>query len=210
MDDAASGRPEESPERSTDLDPDTVHLIRRVQAGDQDAAAMLFERYSPRVKQIVALRLGRPVSALADQDDIVQEALLRAYRAIERFDTFSPGTFHGYLARCVRSAIVDERRRAAARRSVSEFDLGASLFPSAEPTPSRVAQGRELNELIERSLLALSDRHRNVLILRALQGMSYDEIAKALQVTRESARVICHHARRRLEEEISRRGGLDA
>ena len=76
--------------RETDRSPsDTGTLIRAVQQGDDAAARELFARYLPRVRQIAALRMGRPVRELVDVEDVVQATLLATWRSIEKYDTRS-------------------------------------------------------------------------------------------------------------------------
>ena len=93
----------ESANTSPSVDPATTTLIRDYQGGSQDALEVLFGRYLPRVRQIAVLRVPREVSRLASRDDIVQEALIRAFRNLKEFDTETEGTFRDYLARCVES-----------------------------------------------------------------------------------------------------------
>src|SRR5687767_14931203 len=105
------------------IDADTVWLICKYQTGDRNALERLFERYTRRVKLIVAFRMRRPVSSLAEHDDIVQEALTKAYCNLDAFNTYTQGTFIGYLVKCVRSAILNAARRESARRAFSNTQL---------------------------------------------------------------------------------------
>lgn len=199
----------ESPDEAPALDPGTITLIRRYQGGDRDAVERLFTRYLPRVRQIVALRTSRSVSSLAGEDDIVQEAMVRAFRNLDHFQESSEGTFRDYLARCVESSIRDAwRHGTAARRDERRtrhpgFDL-STLLLRANETPSQVVSARELQARIEGALLEMDDRKREVIVLRHLCGKSYAEVATDLGLGREgTVRVLCFRA---LEELKSRVG----
>lgn len=205
--DLPAEKPEDAHDPVRPVEPETVRLIRRVQQGDRAALEALFERYLPRVRQIVAFKMQQPVNSLATHEDIVQEALIRAYKNIGEFDTRSAGTFYAYMAKCVQSAIVDAMRTEGAKRRgegkvrpVGEFDLAACLRSEGDRTPSAIVGGREMSRKIEAAMLALGAKDRNLLMYRYLCGMSYGEIADALRIDQPSSiRVACLRARRKLE-----------
>ncbi len=191
----------------------TIRLVHAAQSGQRAALDLLFERYLPRVRQVVALRLGRSVRILGDVDDVVQDALMKAFRGLQGFEERSEGTFCNWLSRCAEAAVVDAVRHERARKRggakvprISELDpgdLSSSIFAGSEPTPSNVARGKELNEKIERALLSMEPHQRELIILRKLEGMSYAEIGTALGIKKEvTVRVACTRALRKLKAAI--------
>jgi RNA polymerase sigma factor (sigma-70 family) len=189
----------------------TVHLIRRAQEGDGAALETLFQRYAPRAKQIAALRMRRPVSSLATLDDIVQEALLRAFRNLEHFEQRTEGSFRHYLACCVQTAIGDALDKAhntvrdeKREVQVADMDLFAEIFGrSAVPTASGIVQARELLERTEAALASLSDRDQYLIVLGRLDRMSSAEIARHLGFEKEeTVRVALSRALKKLESAL--------
>ena len=87
----------------------TTCLVLAAQGGDRDALEGLFRRYLPRVRQIVALRLGYSLRDFADSEDLVQEALLNVFRNLDRFGARSEGRFRYWLTRCVANSMRTQR-----------------------------------------------------------------------------------------------------
>lgn len=177
----------------TDLDIEaTAALVGRAQSGDGPATDELFERYLPVVRRVVALRMGVRLAELAESEDLVQEALLEAFRSLDGFVPRSQGSFRNWLATVAENRIRDvvrrahaEKRGAGRARTFSAADSGSlssSIFAGNEPTPSEMARGSELEERLERALLALDERDRRVIELRRLTGMTYEEIAAELEL----------------------------
>lgn len=173
------------------FDPDrTSSLLRAAQQGSQPALEGLFARYLSRVSRMVALRLGVPPADVHEQQDLVQEALLSAFRSLDSFEHRSEGSFRNWLA-----GIVENRIRDYVRKRDAEKRGGGQVVPSAlrdasgrgspapaspEPSPSEHAMGRELEARIERALLGLGERYRRAFELRRLAEMSYEEIAEEM------------------------------
>jgi RNA polymerase sigma-70 factor (ECF subfamily) len=174
----------------------TLRLVREAQAGDDRALESLFARYLPRVRHMVALRLGYRLRDFATHEDIVQEALLRAFENLERFEERSEGSFRNWLARCVQNVVNDHFRRAGAAKrgggkvrlasSYESEDLSAIVFAGKDPTPSAIISKEELVDKIESSLLGMKEHHREVILLRLFCDMSYAEIGEAIGVREEA------------------------
>ncbi len=167
----------------------TMHLVERAQSQDESALRELFERYLPRVRRIAALRLGRISVDLTDVDDITQEAMTDAFRALDDFDVGSDGKFCNWLATLVenriRMAMRAGRRLKRGDGRVQRFADAASTIHDSRlagdgATPSQEAMGRELNQRMERVLLDLSEQHRELIIQRYFSQMSYEEIVESL------------------------------
>lgn len=191
----------------------TVHLVEQAQRGDSRAVEALFRRYLPIVRQVAALRLGRRTSQLVEVEDIVQEALLEAFRCIDGFDV-SQGRFCHWLSTVVENRIRMEARRGSAKKrgegrvlrfADEDSNLRSSLFAGQEPTPSQNLARRELEERIQTSLLEMSERQREIIIQRMICEMSFEEITEQMGFDlASSARTLYSRAlmelRRRVDE----------
>ncbi len=188
----------------------TQRQLRSAQCGDRAALEELFTRYLPRVRAMVAARLGRTLRQFADEEDLVQETLRDALLGLDRIDQRSDGLFAHWLSRCVENNLRDAMRRGLAQKRGGgasrnfadlEQSLSESLFAGRELAASQVARGAELEERIERALLQLGERYREVLVLRARGGLSHREIAAAMGLPSENtANVLFLRAQQRLRE----------
>ncbi len=191
----------------------TMRLLVASQDGDRKALDALFERCLPRVRRIVSLRIGTRLRSLYDRDDLVQGAMLRAFRGLSGFKEQSPAMFQNWLARCVESELVDTYRAEHAKKRRGETEVAlrtedvmlSSIIDSRMPTPSWLARARELEERVEAALLKMPKHHREAIILRHLCGYSYEEIADAMGFEREvNARMAVSRAVKRLREWLDR------
>jgi RNA polymerase sigma-70 factor (ECF subfamily) len=169
----------------------TVTLLAACRGGDRRALDVLFERYYPIVVRIAELRLRRRIRGHEEVEDIVQDSLLDVFKGLDHFEMRSEGDFRDWLATIVANNIRDRFRRAnsqkrGAGREQRRADLptqalSESLFAGRAPSPSQHARAAELELRIERAIMNdLEDPFREVIILRKLCGMSYEEIAKSL------------------------------
>ena len=187
-----------------DLDT-TLAQVRAARDGDRGAMDTLFARYLPWVLDTVALRLGRRRRDLGAVEDLVQESMLDAFRAIDRFQERSEGSFRHWLARIVENNVRDqERRRMSLKRGGGRVQVFRDLYDSTgtgpqvegrDPSPTQAARRREDTELVESALLRLGDKQREILILRDRCGMSFEEVAAAIGLKNaESARTTYRRA----------------
>jgi RNA polymerase sigma-70 factor (ECF subfamily) len=191
----------------------TTRLVRAAQDGDTVSLDALLTRCLPQVRQIVALRMGWRLRQLVEIDDIVQEVLLDAFKSIDRFELRSEGSFRNWLARCVEREVIDALRTESRKkrgggevRRLADLDvafLGSSIFGADYDSPSDHARARELAERLEDALLEMPDHERDIIVMRALCGMSYAELAVELGISRENTlRVAYSRALRKLEERL--------
>jgi RNA polymerase sigma-70 factor (ECF subfamily) len=168
----------------------TILLLREARSGKREALDGLFERYLPRVRRIVALRLGFRLRDLATYEDLVQEALLRAFEKLDTFREMGEGTFRNWIATCVATAVNLHFKKEGARKRGGGKVVGLDRFPSESlsaavlkdegPGPSTVAEARDLEERVEEALLSLKGHQREVIVLRHLCEMNSEEIARAM------------------------------
>jgi RNA polymerase sigma-70 factor (ECF subfamily) len=191
----------------------TLRLVLAVQDGSSTAMDDLVERHLPRVRQVVALRMGFRLRQLFDHEDVVQGVMLRVLGGVHNFEHRGEGSFRNWLARCIEHELIDllrgaqrEKRGGGDERRFG--DCPSSLLPSAvfaddSPTPSEFARAEELADSIEEHLLALPEHHREIIILRCVCGMSFAEISEELGFSKEgSGRVAFSRAVQRLREAV--------
>ncbi|MGH7537457.1 MAG: RNA polymerase sigma factor [Gemmatimonadales bacterium] len=169
---------------------DDAELIAAWQGGDERAAAELVRRHA---RALARFRVGAGAPE-ADLDDLVQEAFIRAFRAMSRFR--GQCQFRTWLLRIGGNALKDLGRRLARRRVVPLEDR----FESKDGDPHERAEAGETEERLQRGLERLPRMQREVFLLRAQQGLEYEEIAAALDTSQGAARVHYHHAVKRLKE----------
>jgi RNA polymerase sigma-70 factor (ECF subfamily) len=158
-------------------------LVSRARQGDQEAFAALVRANQDQIYSLALRMTGSP----EDGADLAQEAFLRAWRSLPSFQGES--SFSTWLYRLTRNLCIDflrrEKRRSAAAAAVSlDDDGGGDAAPTqvSDPrfTPEGELERRELYAALDRALAQLSHDHRQVLVLRELEGLSYGEIAQAL------------------------------
>jgi RNA polymerase sigma factor (sigma-70 family) len=154
--------------------------------------------------------MGWRLSRMVDVEDVVQNVLIRVFTSLDKLETPSPGSFRNWLARCVEREIIDTHRTETRKKrgggGVVRFGdcdasvLRSSIFRADGSTPSAHAQARELGDRLEEALLAMPEHERELIVLRALCDMPYDEIAAHLGIENQAAiRVACSRALRKLK-----------
>jgi RNA polymerase sigma-70 factor (ECF subfamily) len=155
-------------------------LVKRVQKGEKGAFDLLVLKYEHKIVNLVMRYVRDPEMAL----DITQEAFIKAYRALPRFRGDS--AFYTWLYRIAvntaKNYLAAQRRRPMDieldLQDPEQYGLHAKLKET--DTPEGVALGQELQETLERAIGALPEDLRQAIILRELDGMSYEEIAQTM------------------------------
>jgi RNA polymerase sigma-70 factor (ECF subfamily) len=181
-------------------DPETIELLGRIRAGDDDACNALLARYQARIRQIVSARLGPKLRRLADSEDVLQEVLLATAGKLETFEPQSDGALLHWFGVAVKNRIVDLARfggrgkRDLDREVVvaggeAETDVVSPLDRVAGEgaTPSQDLAKRERMELFHLALDNLKPEHRELIVLRDLTGMSWQEIAEQVGAASDEA-----------------------
>jgi RNA polymerase sigma-70 factor, ECF subfamily len=178
-------------------------LVRRVHAGDQAAFRGLFDRYHRRV---FAVALG-VVKNQDDALDVVQEAFVKVHKHIGGFQGSS--SFYTWLYRIAMNLAIDHVRRT---RKVVEFDervnkddatsAGAILPQLTHDNPSKTLSRHELSGQIRAALETLPEYHRAVILLREVEGLSYEEMSKVLKVPKGTIMSRLFHARRKMQQQL--------
>lgn len=171
-------------------------LIAAWQEGDEQAAAELVRRHT----RILARFLAGAGAPEADLEDLVQEAFIRAFRAVDRFR--GQCQFRTWLLTIGGNVLKDHGRRAVRHKMVplDQGLEGLDGLAARDGDPHERAEAGEAEARLAVGVRELSRLQREVFLLRAQQGLEYDEIAAALDTTEGAARVHYHHAVKRLKE----------
>ncbi len=205
MDDSSTSRPPPPDNAAQNRSPkwtgdSTRSLLDRAHSGDRFALEEVLERYLPRLTRWATGRLPRGSRDIVDTGDLVQDSLIKVVRALGGFHARHPGAFAAYLRKALLNRLRDESRRAASRPDQAGLD-GAERDPA--PSPLEDAIGSELATNYEAALQRLSDDDRGILFLRIEMGMTYAEIADALdKPSADAARMAVHRAGVRLAREM--------
>jgi len=167
-------------------------LIAAWQAGDERAATELVRRHGRALARFLAGGGARE----ADVDDLVQETFIRAFRAVGKFR--GQCQFRTWLLTIGGNVLKDAARRF---RQVRVVPLDDELR-SRDGDPHETAVAGETEGRLREGLERLPHMQREVFLLRAQQGLEYEEIAAALGTSPGAARVHYHHAVRRLKESL--------
>jgi RNA polymerase sigma-70 factor (ECF subfamily) len=184
-------------------------LIEQGLNGDPHALNALFARNNRALYQTALRVLGNP----EDAEEALQEGLLSAYRNLRRFERRSQ--FSTWLTRIVINAALMRRRSKLARPAVSLDDLSsesetplADRFADEGPDPEQLYAGTELRERVDKKLGEISPLLRTAFWLREIEGLSAEEAAQILGVSRNTLKARLWRARQELAARLGL--GLDA
>ena len=181
-------------------------FVERARQGDESAFEALVNLYGKKVYN-TACRICKNE---ADAEDVAQEVFLKVYRALPNFKGES--SFSTFLYRVTVNACLDFVRRSgrAAAESLVRQDADGEEYEylpaDAEQTPERQSERAELRETLRRSILRLSDEHRAVILLRDVNGLSYEEIAEVLSCSVGTVKSRINRAREKLREILKKEG----
>ncbi|HUJ58867.1 MAG TPA: sigma-70 family RNA polymerase sigma factor [Kofleriaceae bacterium] len=185
---------------------DDLELVQAARRGDRDAFRTLFERYHRRA-------YGLAHGVLRNQDDaldVVQEAFIKAHKYLDKFEGTS--SFYTWLYRIVMNLAIDHLRK---HRRVKPVELDEQQLEAAGGdadallprllggNPGRALLDKEIRERIDQALGELSDNHRAVLIMRELEGLSYEDMAQAMGCSKGTIMSRLFHARKNMQKRLA-------
>ena len=196
--------------------PSDLEVIQRVRNGESEAFRLLVERYQGRAYRL-ALRVLRDEEAARDA---VQDAFVKAYSALARFEGRS--SFFTWLYRLVMNQCLDAKRRDKSGREVAfeegggiELESESSLPPVPEVdgvsfAPAAALMRKELLAHLAHAVEQLPPAARETLLLREVEGLSYAEIATALSIPKGTVMSRLHYARKQLQKLLVEAGVAQA
>lgn len=185
---------------SPDDGPPDAELVGRCQAGDMAAFDALVTRYRGKVYAMIFHLVRND----ADAWDLAQDAFVRAWRAIDKFEARS--SFYTWIFRIAHNGAYDFLRK---KRPTGEEELGdlnqgrvaagAKTLPKADAAPDDALSNAELGERITAALAELSEEHRSAIVLKEVQGLKYEEIAEVQGVSIGTVMSRLFYARKKLQ-----------
>jgi RNA polymerase sigma-70 factor (ECF subfamily) len=186
-------------------------LVQRVQRGEKAAFDLLVRKYQHKVVKLVL----RYVRSPAEAEDVAQEAFIKAYRALPQFRGDS--AFYTWLYRIA----INTAKNAIASRDRSPIEYHLDLNDPEESagmqnrlrdpdTPEGLALTEEIRTIVNSAIEALPDELRTAIVLRELEGLSYEEIAAAMECPVGTVRSRIFRAREAIDKRLREvfEGGL--
>ena len=183
-----------------------ILLIERAAQGDHTAFRRLVEKHQRRTYSIAFGIMRNHEQAM----DVAQDAFIKVYGRLSGFE--GKARFTTWLYRIVTNLCID-RKRSQKRKAEVDYDDTRAHDPDAAvrgPTlatvylddPARAYDRRELREHMGRALDTLSEDHREILLMREVEGLSYEEIAQTLDIAKGTVMSRLFHARKKFQTAI--------
>ena len=175
-----------------------VDLVAAVRRGDDTAFEHLYQRYHSRVTAYVA----RMVGCREHAEEIAQEAFISALRRLR--ETEQAIAFKAWIYGIARNGAIDFLRAKSRRGTEVGFDnIEGVAEPRhlSSPSPDAAIENKQALNDLQGAFGGLSEAHHQILIMRELEGLSYDQIGTRLEMSRSQVESTLFRARRRLEEE---------
>jgi RNA polymerase sigma-70 factor, ECF subfamily len=202
-------------ERSSDSE-ETLALLQQIKSGEERAFERLFARYQPELRRFVELRIDPKLRPRVDPTDVVQEAYIEALRRLQGFLHDAPLPFRLWLRQITLDRLLMMRRRhvGAARRSVdreaalpdgSSCALARQLL-AADSTPSGRVGREELARRVREAVARLSETDREIILMRTFEALTFEQIARLLDIEAATARKRHGRALLRLHQVLTDEG----
>ncbi len=172
-------------------------VIRKVLAGDREQYTVLVDRYKDLVYNIAFRLLGDADAA----KDMAQEGFIAAYNALGDFKYNS--RFSSWLYRIVVNKCRDHYRAGKETVPVDEI---CDYVAGPEPSPEKAASCRQTGDAVQQALAGLPPDYREVIVLKHIEGLDYQEIAEALGVSVAALKVRAHRGREMLRKLLEAQG----
>ena len=177
-------------------------LVKRVQAGDKKAFDLLVLKYQHKIIQLI----NRFVRDQDEAQDIAQDTFIRAYKALPAFRGDS--AFYTWIYRIAINLAKNHLSTRLRRPSDDDIDIElaeqieGNLSLKDHETPEKLLMGDELGQVVRQALEKLPDELRTAIMLRELDGLSYDEIAEAMNCPVGTVRSRISRAREAIDKKI--------
>jgi RNA polymerase sigma-70 factor (ECF subfamily) len=174
---AANETPEHRAGGASDEVDSTYVLLERAKHGDREALDALFARHIPLLRRWASGRLPRWARDIADTSDLVQETVLQTFKRVETFEPRGNGALQAYLRQAVMNRIRNAFRSKRRQPPVAELD---EQLPADHTSPLEAAIRQEELERYDAAMGELSEHERDLIVARLELGLTYEEIAEAL------------------------------
>lgn len=176
-------------------------LLKRSKSGDIEAFELLIEAYQKKVFNLAYRMLGNH----DDASELAQEVFIKVYRSLKSFKEESQ--FSTWIYRIATNVCLDELRKRKNKKLIyidesikgEEEDLNRQVEDN-RPTPDIIAERNHLKKAVNSAIQTLSEEHKIVIILRDIQGFSYEEIAEIVKCPTGTVKSRINRARQALKE----------
>jgi len=186
--------------------PSDAELVERARKGDRDAFRQLVERYQ---RKIATLALGM-LRNREDALDVVQETFTKAFQSLDRFK--GDASFYTWTYRIAVNLCIDHQRREA-KMPIATLEPRESGDRGSDPVtllvdgaeegdPFQRTRDAEIARGLSAAIAELTPEHRAVILLREVDGLSYEEISRVLDCPKGTVMSRLHYARRQLQERL--------
>lgn len=181
---------------------DENSIIKRAQNGDTESFALLVEKY----KDIIFGICFSLLKNYHDANDAAQETFIKVYKSIKRFKFDS--SFQTYITRIAINTCKDEFRKQSKNNAAISIDDDENSVEirDASDTPEAAFEKKERREKVRQAILELPEKYREIIILRDLNGASYEEISKILKISQGTVKSRINRARLSLKENLKNNG----
>lgn len=182
-------------------------IIAMVKRGERDAYRIIVERYQDRLVALAQDVLKNRTEA----EDVVQESFVKAYLALDSFKGES--SFYTWLYRITYHMAIDTRRKSGRRDEISTATtvgneegaptLESTLEAPPETGPDVYLERKERATCVDAALKDISPEHRAIILMREVDGLSYEEIAEVVGISKGTVMSRLHYARKRIQQALS-------
>ena len=181
-------------------------LLREARRGSPEAISALFERYAESLHLLIRARLGRQLRRRLDSRDILQVTLLKAFENLDRFAGSGSRSLMAWLGTIAVHEIRDQAdfQGRAKRDAARDRTLHSHLGPAARQVHTEVSRLQIKEDLrhLEAALDQLSEAHREIILLRSYEELTFKEIGERLGRTPEASRKLYARAKAALAMKI--------
>ena len=185
----------------------TTQLLLRAKKGEAQALDGLYSRIGARLLSLIRVRMGADLHGRLEPEDVAQEVLLKAFQKIGDFEQDQSRSFFAWLAIIAGNTIRDlaafhQQARRDARQTLAGEGSPAEIAAKHRSACSQVILDQELLQL-ESALGTLSERHREVIVLRQFEERPFSEVAEIMEMGEDACRMLFRRALAKLTVKLS-------
>ncbi len=180
---------------------DDRNLIDRFKKGDTSAFGEIVLTYQDKIYNLCRHMLGNA----ADAEDAAQDAFLKAYQALPRFEP--DASLYTWLYRIATNTCIDRKRKPVFESLFADSGEGEKLIhdrASDDPSPERLYQSKQIDRALQGCLEKLSTKLRAIIVLKEVEELSYEEIAETLDISIGTVKSRIARAREELQDCMKR------
>jgi RNA polymerase sigma-70 factor, ECF subfamily len=178
---------------------ESTALLRAARDGSPEALGQLYERCAGRLLAIIRLRMGRDLRARLESRDILQNTLLKSFQHLDQFEGGDGASLMAWLARIAENEIRDQadfqhRQRRDVAAAISIDDSQAPALAARVRSALSLAIVSEETERLERAVESLDPDHREIIVLRKFEDLSFREIGARMGRSEDACRMLLARA----------------